>query len=508
LQHFLLRCDIAIGYTPPVHILELIAARPLLWGATAAYFLLLFGAAAMGRRRHARGAGKDLRSWAIGGGGMHPMVAGASLAAGIASTATFVINPGFVYVHGLSALLHLGVAATLGMAAGLLVVFRRFRALGAAGGAVTLPQWIGQRFGSPGLRVLFAALNMLGLAFVVLITGGLSLILQATLGIGNAASLAIVTVAVIGYVLAGGALANAYANTLQAAIMAIVALIIVASGLPLLGGAADRLSALDPNLLSPVNPSSPLFSGWFSVWAAGFLIGFALMCQPHVISTSLYVDSARAVRRTVLIGIGLCAVFAGVLLAGLYARLADIPPQAFLDPVTGAFRQDRVMSTYLVHTFSPPLLALVTIAILAAGMSTLSSLLVALASIAGNDLYRGAHPRAAGRVALVIMAVGGALLALHPPALLGIFGQLGVYGLVAASCAPIVLGSLLPRFGRGAATAAALTGPAVHFGLYAGGEPNPAVTAAVGLVASALVGVAVFSAACATRCATTTAPTS
>ncbi len=475
--------------------LDLISQRPVVWAMFLAYLGAIAGLAMLGRRR----ARRDTRSFAIGK--VSPVVAGMTLAASIASTATFVINPGFVYVHGISALIHLGVAAGLGMAVGLVLVCGRFRRLGAAAGAVTLPQWIGQRYGSKGLRVLFAAINLLSLCFVVLIVGALSIVMQTTLGLGNVESLVIVTVFVFGYVILGGAYANAYANTLQAVIMAVVALMIFGSGLSHLGDGlghiADRLRAVDPNLVAHINPTSPLFGSVFSVYVAGFVIGFSLMCQPHIMTTALYVDDDRQVRRALGVAITLGVLFSSVLIAGIWAHLGDIPASAFVDPATGVVRQDRVMTIYLAETFSPAGLALVTVALLAAGMSTMSAILVALSSIAGNDLIgvlpsRGGDPTARARRAsrIVLYALGLIVfaIALDPPKLLGIFGQLGAYGVVSAAAAPVVLGVLLPSLGRRGAFAAALVGPAVHFGCYfVLGEPNPAVTATAGILASTAV---------------------
>lgn len=478
----------------------------LIWGLFILYVGLLAVLAALGRRR-ARG---DAASFAVGKK-MHPVVAGMTLSASIASTATFVINPGFIYAHGISALLHFGVAASVGVALGLTVVCGRFRRRGAAGGALTLPQWIGQRYGSRALRGYFAAINLLSLAFVVLILGGLAIVMQATLGLSYRTGLVVVTAIVVGYVLAGGAYANAYVNTMQAAIMAIVAAMIVGSGLHHLadpGAALGHLAAVDANLVATVNPASPLFGTWFSVYGAGFVIGFALMCQPHIMTTALYVEDDRGVRRALGVAIALCVLFSGVLLAGLYAHLDGIGRDAMIDPATGAFRQDRVMAVYLARTFSPAGLALVTIAILAAGMSTMSSILVALSGITGNDLFpmlRGGKvsPQASKRVGqLAVLAFAGAALALalDPPRLLGIFGQLGAYGVVSAAAAPLVLGALIDGLPRRAAATAAVLGPTLHFSLYFLSSrvalpgldlANPGVTAAVAVLVSTAAALAI-----------------
>ena len=486
-----------------MRVLELIGERPLVWGLFFLYIAATTWLAWLGSRRT-----RGIRSFAIGDGDMSAVVVGLTLAASLASTATFVINPGFVYVHGVSALIHLGGAVGLGIAVGLLALGVGFRRIGARSQALTVPQWIGQRYGSRALTVFFAAVSLLSLSFVVLIIGGISIVMQQTLGLSNLESLALTVTFVFGYVFLGGTYAHAYTNTLQAALMVVICVIIIASGVPLLtgGGVADRLAAIDPHLLAHINPSSDLFGSFFSVYVAGFVIGFALVSQPHILSKALYVRGDREVRRSLAIAIGVSLVFSGLLLVGLFAHLTAIPPAALIDPASGAFRQDRVMAAYLATTFSPGLLAVITVAILAAGMSTLDGILVALSSIAGNDLVlplvgrrlpatmseeaRGRLGQRASQVILVLMGVASFAIALEPPVLLGIFGQVGVYGIVAASTVPILFGILFPDYDRRSATAAAVVGLGLHLGLYFLGDPahgfaNPGVTATVAILASA-----------------------
>ena len=481
--------------------IDLIADRPLIWSLFLGYMVITAVLAWIGHKKTG-----DMKTFAIGDGTMNPVIVGITLAASIASTATFVINPGFVYVHGVSALIHLGGAVTLGVIVGLVAMSGGFRRIGARSNAVTLPQWLGERYGSRAMAVMFAVINLLSLCFVVLIVGGLSIVMQQTLSLTNIESLTLIIVFVFGYVFIGGAYAHAYTNTLQGVIMVVIAAVIVGSGLHYFsdgfGAVADSLRATDPNLVSPTNPASPLFNSFFSVYVSGFVIGFALVCQPHIMTKALYVQDNRAVRRYLAVAVAVSLVFAALLLVGLYAHLADMPRELFVDPETGVFRQDRVMTTYIMHTFDPTMIAIITVALMAAGMSTLDGILVALSSIAANDLYlnvaerrwlRGAtaaqkstSAHRASQLILVGMGAVAFIIALHPPKLLGIFGQVGVYGIVAASAVPILFGIAFPRMGKNAAFAAAVMGMAVHFGLYLFGDyPNPGVTATYGIIASA-----------------------
>ncbi len=517
-----------------MHYLHLIQDRPLVWGLFLLYMAGTSWLAWLGHRKTS-----DITSFAIGRRDMGPWVVGITLAASIASTATFVINPGFVYVHGVSALMHLGVAAGLGITAGLVVMSFGFRAIGEKTHAITLPQWVGERYRSRAMTIFFAALNLVTLTFVVLIVGGLSIMMQQTMGLTNVESLVLIIGFVFSYIFVGGTYAHAYTNTLQGVIMVVASVIIVGSGLPLfrdgIGPFLAKVGESNPNLLAPVNPQSPLFSSFFSVAVCGFVIGFALVCQPHIMTKALYVKTGRDVRNYLLVTILVSLFFSALLLVGLYARVKGLPEAAFVDPATGAFRQDMVVAGYLGTTFSAPMLAFLTVAILAAGMSTLDGILVALSSIAANDLFlrltehnllagrseeqkqHDAHR--AGRVILILLGVAAFLIALHPPKLLGIFGQVGVYGIVAASTVPILFGIFAPGFGRAAAFTAAIAGAGTHFLLYGVGswavrsggdlvqmvgqrpwlEPlfdttawqlgfrNPAVTATYGLLVSAAI---------------------
>ncbi len=438
----------------------------------------------------------SLSGFAIGNRDMSPALVGVAMASSIASTATFVINPGFVYTDGLAAMLHYGVAAQAGVIFGLLAVCKGFRRQGDSQASLTIPDWIRARYGSRAFALFFAIINLLSIAFVVLILFGCALLLTALTGLPHVWALMAVTVVVLGYVMLGGTYAHAYTNAAQALLMIIVAVGLFATGWHYLadGQFLARLNAVSPDYGAVVNPSSVLYGDLFAVFVSGFVVTFALMLQPHVLTKVLYLRDERDLRVFLLTAVGTGLVFSLILFVGFYARLGGIElPLA---------DQDRVVTTYVASAFGDGIAAevltsSVLVALLAAGMSTLDGILVAVSAMVTNDLVlRGRTDTASSTRALkisriVVVAVGviAFAFAVDPPALVGLFAQKGVYGLAAASFVPIVFGVLI----RGAvpvgpvalASAVAL---AVHFSLHLSGAiANPAVSACYGILASAMV---------------------
>ena len=89
-------------------------------------------------------------SFAAGGGQMGALPTALIAAACLTSTATFSINPGYVYTDGLAALIAFSAPVALGVTLAFYVLGPRLRETSlAADGTIkvlTLPQWIGTRF--------------------------------------------------------------------------------------------------------------------------------------------------------------------------------------------------------------------------------------------------------------------------------------------------------------------------------------------------------------------------
>ncbi|MEN0006984.1 MAG: hypothetical protein AAF798_22725, partial [Bacteroidota bacterium] len=196
------------------------------------FVIYLIGTSYLGWLGHKKTDG--FSSFAIGKGDLSPLQVGVTLAAATASAATFIINPGFVYVDGLSAFIHLGLGVYLGFVSMLILLSFRFRRMGVDMGALTIPDWIGKRYDSKNFSLYFAFTNLLTIAFIVLLVGGISIVMQKLLGVSNVVALLITLVFVTGYVLFGGTYAHVFTNMFQGFLMIGVTAIVLWAGVQLM----------------------------------------------------------------------------------------------------------------------------------------------------------------------------------------------------------------------------------------------------------------------------------
>lgn len=485
------------------------------------FLLYLAGTAWLGWQGYRKTTG--FGTFAVGDRAMNPVVVGIILAASVSSASTFIINPGFVYVDGFGAWFHMVIAVGISFIAMLAILSFRFRRIGADQSALTIPDWIGKRYESRGFAFFFSVLNLLSFAFVVLLVGGISIVMQSLLGISNTVALVITLTFVTGYVFIGGTYAHVLTNLLQGSLMIFVTLAVLGSlawvAFQQPGTVVEGLRAIDQSLVAPVNTGGALFNDVFSIYVAGFVIGAIVVCQPHILTKALYVKDDRSVKIYLVVFACVFVLFQLLGTVGFFAHFV-VPDEALIDTATGAFRQDLVMTRYLQAIFPDVVFTFVSIVLLAAAMSTLDGLLVSISTITANDLVLNvigkkkrerwgdeqqmAFALKVSHVVLVVIAVAAFLINLQPPKLLGIFGQTGVYGLTAAAALPLLLGVVFRRLPVALVWTGSAAALVIHFVLFFKGADmfpgapftfaNPGVTAALAALTTipltALTGVA------------------
>ncbi len=435
----------------------------------------------------------DIKGFAIGNKDINPIFVGVTMMAAMSSTATFVINPGFLYQDGLSAYLHYGVFAPLGLFAAILVITKGFRRFGAENGSLTIPGWIHDRYQNRNLSLYFAVINLLTITFVILILVGCSILMSSIFPVSQKLSLILCLAFVFSYVLMGGTYAHVYTNTFQGFMMVIVAAFLIVHGLKYFdGGIMASLESVNSNYAKAINPESKLYNSAFSVAFSVFIVTFGLTLQPHILSKVLYIKNDAQTKRFIITSIIVGCIFSTFVVVGLFARLAGIETD----------NPNAVVTLYLTHEFSGSsigtyFLPFITVTLLAAGLSTLDGILVSLSSMVVTDIYRPfskiTDPQVFQKKGLVLsrwvlIAIGliALIFAWDPPRLVGLFAQKGIYGLASATLVPILFGIIGPKnVNPYAVLAASLIGLLGHLYLNIfGGVYNPSVSSATATLAS------------------------
>lgn len=488
------------------------ASQEMVW-ATAALVAVYMGVilyfVVQGARRT-----KSMADYALGSVTFSPWFVGLSLAAASTSAATFIINPGFIALYGWSAFLAFAVFLPLGKYLSLILMTKRFRKQGMNAGALSMGQWIGNRYDSKGFALFFAVLSLLLITFKVLICVGMTKVLSQALNIGEIPALAGIVLFVFGYMMFGGANSMVYTNTIQAFLKLSVAVILIGSGYQYLSAGLDefwqQIAAIDPLLTAATNPSSPLFRDYFEIIFCPFIVGIAIVCQPHIITKSLLLKKESDVNKYLLAGIAAEIVFFSVVFAGFYARLA------FPDLNAGGtvLKMDGIIPAYVVREFTIWTALIIIIGLLSSGLATLEGLIQSLSTTITTDIIGVFFSKKTSeneesrqkrliffnKMVIVVLALATFLLArdqlLHPKLSVGIFAQLGVYAFFSTAFVPVSFGIFFKESPRMAVIVAAVVAVTVHFGTYFGGiSPylqgavrNPAVAATYAILSSVSVG--------------------
>lgn len=450
---------------------------------------------------------KTIADYGIGNG-FPSWVVGLSLAASMTSAATFIINPGFISLYGVSGIISMAVVLPLAAFASLIFFTKGFARYGKTVKASTMSQWIGNRFSHKGYQFFFAVVAMLLITFIVLINVGLTQVISKSLEVEPFYVLLGITVFVFGYMMFGGANSMVYTNTVQALIMIVVALMMIFSGVNLFEGGIDgfaaKLNAIDPHLTKTFNETSPLFRDFFEVVICQAIVGIAIVCQPHIMTKSLMLKDPEKVNSYLIFAILSMFIFFFIVIAGLYARIMF--PDLMADGQK--MKMDEIIPVYVVKRFSAAAGILVVVGLISAGLSTLEGLIQSLSVTVTSDILEPIFGESVTKNGLVFNKIVIVLLAAvsfwlswnqikNPNLSVGIFGQMGVYGYFAAAFVPVLFGTFVKNVKASTVFTASVTAIVVHFGIFylkltpymQGAVQNPGVSAAIAIVTSVLVAV-------------------
>jgi SSS family transporter len=424
-----------------------------------------------------------------------------ALASTIASGSTFMGIPGMAYSKGFPALWYPAIYP-IGIYIGLILSVQLIKRAGDMFRSNSLPEFLGQRFGSDFLRIGFALLSLLLIYYIAAQVVAAATTFEVLLGVDYRLGV-VVTVLVIGlYITIGGSHADILTDAFQGGLMLIIALLITILfllGTGLEGGGAAAINASieaqDPSISwnNFFSPGDPIFGSFLLVFLM-FIAHLPFAMNPHIGNKAFALKDSRQLRTFLMLAIPIGSILGFAVLGGLHAR-------ALLGP---DLRPDAAIPALFVELFPPALAGFLGIAILSAIVSTADGLFVSVAVIFSNDLYRKTlshkiHPQKSqkeidrialniSRVATILTVFAAIAIAWNPPEFLAILLWVGVGGIMSGAAGPLLIGSVWRRSTKAAAIASFLTGVLSYFIIYVLiGWQNPFAVAGVCVILGSIV---------------------
>ncbi|MFV1987471.1 MAG: hypothetical protein ACC682_09315 [Gemmatimonadota bacterium] len=373
------------------------------------YGLMLLRHAIEGRRET-----EGRADYYVGGRSMGGVVIGLSFFATYSSTNSFVGFAGQAYTYGAPWLL-LAPGVVIFCFAAWLWIAPRLRAFTGEVDSVTLADYIGFRFESTPARTTAALLVIFSsFLYMTAVFKGIGNLLEIFLDMPYLVAIVIVFLVVMGYTAVGGFISVVKTDAVQGVVM-------VAAGILLFWGTVNAAGGLDALELVKNAPATSGLFRWDAAMPFPVLIGIVVagtlkfIVDPRQLSRFYALADQRAVRRGLWVSTGaFLLVYSMILPIGLYAH-------AILG--SGMTETDLVVPTLLGEANILPALpaAIVVVAMLAAAMSSLDSVLLVMASTWERDvmsLFKKISDQQAvteTRRWVVVFSVITAVIAFNPP---------------------------------------------------------------------------------------------
>ncbi len=432
---------------------QLILDKPVLIGTIVLYLVGMCaigvwasraGARAMRQSAKVSGARGFMEEYFLGGRGMGGLALAMAIVTTYTSASSFIGGPGIAYTLGLGwVLLAMIQVPTTFLTLG--VLGRRFAAFSRSTGAVTISDFLRKRYKSEflvGVTSLFMLIFFMAVMLAQFIGG--ARLFQAMTGAPYVAGLVLFGLTVVLYTTVGGFRAVVITDVVQGMIMlfastAVLWGVISAGGG--LSGVFQKLAAIDPGLLKPSGPNGAISMPFlFSFW---ILVGLGILGLPQTAQKCMAFKDDNSLKKAMIYG----TVIIGFIL--LCTHLTGALGRAVIGDLEAG---DLVMPTLTLKLLPPFWAGMFIAGVLAAIMSTVSSMLIIASATITRDIYiqwylkgneERANPRFVRRSSVAITAVLGVgvfALALNPPDLLVWINLFAFGGLEAVFLWPVILG--------------------------------------------------------------------
>lgn len=386
----------------------------------------------------------NAESFFLAGRGVSSVLLPLTMIAAMQSTFAFLGAPGMYYSHGVS---YIVIVLSQVWVAMMVIYFgNKIRKLAVQKGYMSLGDYLEDRYQSKYMKVACSLVSVL-----------MTMVFLAMQYVGNARAMSIVSNNVISYntaiiinvlfslayVLIGGAGGVVMLDAIQAIILLVGIVVAAVVALVPTGGIVSlfqQVREIDPSLLS-----RPGAKGLYtdSYWFMQFIVlPFGIWLCPHVWTKSLMAKDEKALARSAI-----SIPVSQLLIFGFSTLFIGLAGHILIDP-SELSAADNVLPMIMVQDFNWVGAALIMAAAIAAGMSTINSMLLAVAQIMSQDLIlinrknevSDAQNMRISRIVVLVCAVLCALIALDPPETLVQIVQDVAYTGLAQLAPPFILG--------------------------------------------------------------------
>lgn len=392
------------------------------WVVIALYFVLIFGGAVYATWQERRGR-ETSAAYFLAGRDTGWFIVGASL---------FASNIGSEHLVGLA-----GTGAASGVAVAqfeilasfvLLLLGWVFASFYLRSGVYTMPEFLERRY-SPGARWYLAVISIIGYVLtkisVTIAAGGI--VFVALMGIDFWTGALIVVIATGIYTVFGGLRAVLITDTLQMFVLIGGAVAVLFAGLSAVGGWGELMSAAAPGVMELWKPATDPNFPWTGILFGAPILGIWYWCTDQfIVQRTLAARNLTEARRGTIFAafLKLLPLFIFVIPGIIAAILAQRGRLTLASP-------DQALPALVATLLPVGLRGLVVAGLLAALMSSLSSVFNSTSTLITWDVYKKLNPNASERrLVLVGMASTAVLVGLGLlwiPLMRQISGQLYQY---------------------------------------------------------------------------------
>ncbi|MCQ2432623.1 MAG: sodium:solute symporter [Clostridia bacterium] len=352
--------------------------------------LVVYFAVMIGIGFYCRKNATDVNGFVLGGRSVGPWLTAFAYGTSYFSAVVFVGYAGqFGWKYGIAAT-WAGIGnAIIGSLLAWVILGRRTRIMTQHLDSATMPQFFGQRFGSPALKIAASVIIFIFLIpYTASLYNGLSRLFGMAFNIDYSVCIVIMAILTGIYVIAGGYMATAINDFIQGIIMLFGIVTIIAAVLMSKGGFIEALNGLGQITDETVSTTPGIFASFFGPDPLNLLFVVILTSLgtwglPQMVQKFYAIKNEGAIQKgTIISTIFALVVAGGCYFLGGFGRLFSDQ----IDIAANGF--DSVIPTMLSN-LPAGLIALVVILVLSASMSTLSSLVIASASTLTIDFVKG-----------------------------------------------------------------------------------------------------------------------